>query len=88
MREFIYVQNKIAIGGFQLSENEFQLMLAQGCPDEVCPRQQHWPHMLPGELIHSLSLLPRLLQKDEYKDTHSLLCIIRIQAYSYTGGDQ
>ena len=44
--------------------------------------------MLPGELIHSLSLLPRLLQKDDYKDTHTLLCIIRIQAYSYSGGDQ
>jgi len=40
--------------------------------------------MLVGEVIHSLSLLPRLLQKDEYKETHVLQCIIRIQLYSFT----
>lgn len=58
-------------------------MFVQGCKEEICPRQQNWPKMLAGELIHSLSLLPGLMQKDEYKDTHVLQCIIRIQAYTY-----
>ena len=39
--------------------------------------------MLAGELIHSLSLLPSVMKKDEYKDTHILQCIIRMQAYTY-----
>ena len=41
--------------------------------------------MFCGELIHSLSLLPNLMQKEEYKASHVLQCVIRIQAYSMLG---
>ena len=58
-------------------------MFVQGCPEERTPRQQNWPEMLSGELIHSLSLLPSLMQRQTYKDSHSLQCIIRMQAYTY-----
>ena len=60
------------MGGLQLVENEYQLMFAQGCKEEIVPRQQNWPNILAGELIHSLSLLPGLMQKEEYKDSHVL----------------
>lgn len=61
-------------------------MFAQADKQEICPRQQNWPRMLEGELIHSLSLLPELMQRDDYKETHVLQCIIQMQCYDYGDG--
>ena len=58
IREFFHLHNKLIVGGLQLIENEYQLMFAQACKKETFPRQNNWPNMLSGELIHSLSLLP------------------------------
>ena len=54
------------------------MMFVEALRSELRPRQQHWPYMFCGELIHSLSLLPNLMQKEEYKASHVLQCIIRI----------
>ena len=58
-------------------------MFVQACKEDTTPRQQNWPNIIAGELIHSLSLLPSLMQKECYKDSHFLQCIIRMQAYNY-----
>ena len=44
--------------------------------------------MLEGELIHSLSLLPELMQRDDYKETHVLQCIVQMQCYDYGDGPE
>ena len=43
--------------------------------------------MFCGELIDSLSYLPNLMNKTEYKNSHVLQCVIRMQAYSMLGQD-
>ena len=47
-------------------------MFAQASKEEICPRQQNWPNILSGEIIHSLSLLPGLMQREDYKDDYVL----------------
>ena len=73
------------MGVLQESENEYLMMFVEAHRQELRPRQQHWPHMFCGELIPSLSSLPALMQKEEYKASHVLQCIIRIQSYSMLG---
>lgn len=73
------------MGVLQESENEYLMMFVEAHRQELRPRQQHWPYMFCGELIPSLSSLPALMQKEEYKASHVLQCIIRIQSYSMLG---
>ena len=61
------------------------MLFVEAARQELRPRQQYWPYMFCGELIHSLSLLPALMQKEQYKDTHVLQVIIRIQGYTIAG---